>query len=311
MADERNFRSYYYEKVGFRAVEEKKSIELLLKDKPLDVEKLRQYCLRFPVSARYRVYLWKIILGILPANQDSHDFVLKNRTEQYNHLRHALDVMRKVDNTTPHTVIFLKMFLIEEGLLPFNDNDLLSNPEYEAYVHIAKAILGMVENQVDAYWITNRFYRTFRKNYKECIPILVEKVKASLKKEDGNQKLIAHFDKHDMWKALPLKEWLNCGFASILPESSFERIGDILLGGSVMILIYIAVALFVTLRRPLLSMKSQEEMLKYLAQIPEDSGDVLVSKAIDMWEKHGHHLTKSDSPGPGNKSPTILHSFTL
>ena len=39
-------------------------------------------------------------------------------------------------------------------------------------------------------------------------------------------------------------------------------------------------------------------------QIPEDSGDILVNKAIDMWEKHGHHLTKSDSPGPVNRSPT-------
>lgn len=305
MADERNFRSYYYEKVGFRAVEEKKSIELLLKDKPLDREKLRLFCLRFPVSARYRVYLWKIILGILPANQDSHDFVLKNRTEQYNNLRHALDVMRKVNNTTPNSVIFLKMFLIEEVLLPFQDSDLLSNRAYEAYVHIAKAISGMAENQVDAYWITNGFYRHFCKHYQDCIPLLVEKVKASLKKEDGDQKLIAHFDKHDMWKALPLTDWLYCGFASILPESSFERIGDILIGGSVMILIYIAVALFITLRRPLLSMKSREEMLKYLAEIPEDSGDVLVGKAIDMWEKHGHHLTKSDSPGPVNKSPTL------
>ena len=39
-------------------------------------------------------------------------------------------------------------------------------------------------------------------------------------------------------------------------------------------------------------------------QIPEDSGEILVNKAIDMWEQHGHHLTKSDSPGPVNRSPT-------
>lgn len=34
MADDsqRNFRSVYYEKVGFRGVEEKKSLEILLKD---------------------------------------------------------------------------------------------------------------------------------------------------------------------------------------------------------------------------------------------------------------------------------------
>ena len=37
MADDpqRNFRSTYYEKVGFRGVEEKKSLEILLKDSPL------------------------------------------------------------------------------------------------------------------------------------------------------------------------------------------------------------------------------------------------------------------------------------
>lgn len=37
MADDpqRNFRSAYYEKMGFRGVEEKKSLEILLKDNPL------------------------------------------------------------------------------------------------------------------------------------------------------------------------------------------------------------------------------------------------------------------------------------
>ena len=62
--DERNFRSYYYEKVGFRGVEEKKSLEILLKDKPLDVIKLKQFCLRFPVPALHRNRTWKILLGI-------------------------------------------------------------------------------------------------------------------------------------------------------------------------------------------------------------------------------------------------------
>ena len=33
MEDARNFRSTYYEKVGCRSVEEKKSLEILLKEK--------------------------------------------------------------------------------------------------------------------------------------------------------------------------------------------------------------------------------------------------------------------------------------
>lgn len=50
---------------------------------------------------------------------------MKNREEQFEHLQHALEVMRKVDKNTSMDVVFLKMFLIEEGLLPFKDDDVV------------------------------------------------------------------------------------------------------------------------------------------------------------------------------------------
>lgn len=62
-ADERNFRSTYYEKVGFRSVEEKRSLEILLKDRPLDQGKLKQFGLRFTVPAVHRNFVWKLLLG--------------------------------------------------------------------------------------------------------------------------------------------------------------------------------------------------------------------------------------------------------
>lgn len=61
--DERNFRSTYYEKVGFRSVEEKKSLEILLKDRHLDRTKLKQFCLRFSVPGSHRNLVWKLLLG--------------------------------------------------------------------------------------------------------------------------------------------------------------------------------------------------------------------------------------------------------
>lgn len=64
-ADERNFRQAYYEKVGFKSVEEKRSLEILLKDKHLDLSKLRQFCLRFGVPAAHRNLVWKVLLGNL------------------------------------------------------------------------------------------------------------------------------------------------------------------------------------------------------------------------------------------------------
>lgn len=62
--DDRNFRSAYYEKVGCRGVEERKSLEILLKDKPLNRSKLKQFCLSYTVPSYYRSPLWNILLGM-------------------------------------------------------------------------------------------------------------------------------------------------------------------------------------------------------------------------------------------------------
>uniref|UniRef100_A0A452I026 TBC1 domain family member 7 n=1 Tax=Gopherus agassizii TaxID=38772 RepID=A0A452I026_9SAUR len=61
---QRNFRSVYYEKVGFRGVEEKKSLEILLKDDRLDIEKLCTFSQRFPLPSMYRILVWKVLLGM-------------------------------------------------------------------------------------------------------------------------------------------------------------------------------------------------------------------------------------------------------
>lgn len=63
MDDKRNFRSTYYEKVGCRGVEERKSLEILLKDKPLNVLKLKQFCILFTVPNIHRNVLWNFLLG--------------------------------------------------------------------------------------------------------------------------------------------------------------------------------------------------------------------------------------------------------
>lgn len=76
--DDRNFRSAYYEKVGCRSVEEKKSLEILLKEKPLNRLKLKQFCLSYTVPAVYRNLLWNLLLGsytIIDSNND-HDLIV-------------------------------------------------------------------------------------------------------------------------------------------------------------------------------------------------------------------------------------------
>ena len=75
MGSERNFRSYYYEKMGFRGVEEKKSLDILLREKPVDLDRIHNFCLRFPLPSIYRVQVWQLVLGVLPTNTHNTDFV--------------------------------------------------------------------------------------------------------------------------------------------------------------------------------------------------------------------------------------------
>ena len=57
------------------------------------------------------------------------------------------------------------------------------------------------------------------------------------------------------------------------------------ISGSLVILVHVAVAILQTQKRPLMTMKSCEEMLAFLAKIPNDSAEIIVNKAVDSWQK--------------------------
>ncbi|CAG2200858.1 TBC1D7 [Mytilus edulis] len=205
MSDERNFRTYYYKKFGIGGVEEKKSIEILLNEHPLNIDKLRQFCLMFQVPAKYRIYLWKVILGILPCGQGSHEFVMDQRKQQYNDLLHALKLMRRVDNSTTAGLLVLKMYKLETGMLTFEEQELV-DPDDMALFTISEALSNIEEDDIN-----------------EPILSLTEKAVNSLKKEDP--KIWQHLNQHDMFSILPLRAWFLSGFADILPNTSMERFG--------------------------------------------------------------------------------------
>ena len=141
MADERNFRSTYYEKVGCRGVEERKSLEILLKEKPLNLTKLTQFCIRFTVPKIHRTVLWNSLLGkgnagwhglkgrdvldgtlflpsgVTPVYDKSREYVMEQRVAVYNDLLKALKIMRIVDETTPTSRVLYAMWLLEKKQL--------------------------------------------------------------------------------------------------------------------------------------------------------------------------------------------------
>ena len=57
------------------------------------------------------------------------------------------------------------------------------------------------------------------------------------------------------------------------------------IAGSCMILVHVAIAVLMTLKRPLMTMKTCDEMLRFLASIPTDSAEIIVNKALESWYK--------------------------
>lgn len=63
MAERKNFRSNYYEKVGFKSVDVKKSLESILSEPVVDRTKLTQFVVKFEIPVQYRVTIWKYLLS--------------------------------------------------------------------------------------------------------------------------------------------------------------------------------------------------------------------------------------------------------
>ncbi|KAJ7399950.1 tbc1 domain family member 7 [Pitangus sulphuratus] len=189
MADDsqRNFRSVYYEKVGFRGVEEKKSLEILLKDD--HIEKLCTFSQRFPLPSMYRMLVWKVLLGIIPPHHESHALVMKYRKEQYWDIHHALRVIRFINDSTPQVDVFLRIHQLESGKLPRNLAFALvselqvtpqmhvdrpsKEPEDEVFLAIAKAMEEMVEDPIECYWLVSCFVNQLNSKHKDSLQQLL------------------------------------------------------------------------------------------------------------------------------------------
>ena len=114
--------------MGFRSVEEKKSLEILLKERPFDKAKLKQFCLRFTVPAMHRNFLWKILLGVTPVYIESQKFVSLQRRIEFEDLRKALKVARIVDESTKPHQIFLTMWLLKRRRAKIDMHAQLESP---------------------------------------------------------------------------------------------------------------------------------------------------------------------------------------
>ncbi|XP_067086566.1 TBC1 domain family member 7 [Osmerus mordax] len=281
---QRNFRSAYYEKVGFRGVEEKKSLEILLKDNPLDVEKLSTFSQRFPLPSMYRIHVWKVLLGILPSHSDSHTLVAGYRREQYLDILQALEVMRFVHSATPPTHVYLRMFQLESRTLPRRCDTTDPDEEDEDFLAVGRAMEEIADDPVDCYWLIKCFVNQFNNKFGDSIPHLPKSLEHYLSQEES--RLLNHLKNMGALEQLPYNLWFRRCFAGCLPESSLQRVWDKVISGSCKILVFVAVEILLSYKIMLMGMNRPEGVVSFLCKIPQENTDAIVTKAIDLWHKY-------------------------
>ncbi|XP_062412011.1 TBC1 domain family member 7 [Sardina pilchardus] len=279
---QRNFRSAYYEKVGFRGVEEKKSLEILLKDNPLDTEKLITFCQRFPLPSMYRIHVWKVLLGMLPPHSDSHPLVTRYRAEQYEDVRGALVTMRFVNDMTPLTELHLRMFQLENQVLP-RCSELSPDDVDEDFLAIGHAMEELVDDPVDCYWLVKNFVSQFHNKFGDSIPHLPKSLEHFLSQEDNA--LLTQLRSSGCLATLPYSLWFQRCFAGCLPDTSLQRVWDKVISGSCKILVFVAMEILLTYKIMLMGTKP-EGVANFLCNMPQENTDAIVTKAIDLWHKY-------------------------
>ncbi|XP_020631747.1 TBC1 domain family member 7-like isoform X2 [Orbicella faveolata] len=263
--DGRNFRAFYYDTLGLRNVEQRKALEILLKDDPIDVERISTFSTRFSLPAVYRNHVWKVILGVIPPYQDAHKFVIQQRSEHFNDLRHALKVMRKISDDDDIPYQMSMMYLLDEGALRFVKIPKKLERKAKIMSAVVHVFADMFEDEVDLYWISFKFMKCLDQSGTQ-MEKLEKLTQHYLQTEDAQ--LHKHLLSIDTFDVLPLKRWFESGFTEDIPDSCMERIWDKVVCGSSKILVFVAVGLLMVYRHPLLMEKSSQGVDKFFCKHP-------------------------------------------
>ncbi|OAD59196.1 TBC1 domain family member 7 [Eufriesea mexicana] len=202
MTDERNFRSSYYEKVGFRSVEEKRSLEILLKE---------------------------LLLDVIPVYIESHDFIINQRKAEFCDLQKALKVTKILDEYTKPYLMFLTMWLLRTRRAKLDMSTQLETPLHRAMSRMAETLWHIVdidsyeEKLVDTYWILCGLLDQVQKFHKE-VSRLQECTCTLLEREDPE--LYKHLVKIEAIHNIPYDIWFCSCFAGTISNGSIAKIWD-------------------------------------------------------------------------------------
>lgn len=186
----RNFRSAYYEKLGFCGNDEKNYLDLLITSCPFDQDGLNNLCERFELD-RKCIEAWKVLLGVECGRKnpfDDYANVRRVRSEHFQMLKHHLEVLlrhnliirnrsdssKKENNSSElrglisHDInrdhpqenanLITLMYLLETGQLDtLNIDSQLKSGECRKLIVIATFFVNVSDNLQEAFFLFRNF----------------------------------------------------------------------------------------------------------------------------------------------------------
>ncbi|XP_063220313.1 TBC1 domain family member 7 isoform X2 [Bacillus rossius redtenbacheri] len=231
------------------------------------------------------------MLWVVPVHLDSYDFVMQQRKQQYEDLKHGLGILGITFDESTKPNFFVVLWLLDSGKLKLDWRCQMEEERYKSLTHISNSVMNMFESDVDIYWLSRGIFQYVDK-FRGDISKLVQFTKSILEKEDNElYSFLLHID---AFTVLPINNWMQSCFANVITESSVGKIWDKLAAGSCKILVFVAVVLLMTLRRRILKCNTVAEVLECVNRISDEVADVIVSKAIEMWQQNGSSLASTN-----------------
>jgi len=284
MGSERNFRSHYYEKMGFRGVEEKKSLDILLRDKPVDLARIHNFCLRFPLPGIYRGQVWQLLLGVMPVHTNNTEFVQRQRQEQYRESERALTITRRIDSHTTTNNRITLVWLLETNCLKFDTTSQLREQRCQDFSVIVRSLDQLVSSPEEIYWVAREVFSLLESFLQDPRP-LYDCLGKLLSEESGL--LVSHLESCGGVRCPQFHQLWTSAFAGVFQPSLLARLWDKLIAGSSKVLAYVLASALSRCRSEVMGANTQDEILSIITSMKEDRQEIVLTQALDLWEADG------------------------
>ncbi|CAG2113176.1 unnamed protein product, partial [Medioppia subpectinata] len=278
------------------------------------LSKLSSFLHRFQVPGMYRKHIWKLLLDVMDANEDSDPFVSTQQTLHCKDIRRALQLMLYIDdNTTPSKQLVL-MFFLEFSELDINIDKQFQTNEVKDLMVISDVLVkefiddkNKLDDSIDEmYWLFRNLISSVRLNffalidcYEKFVNGLAQEdkslhhhlVKTGIIRVQPNSTAIngakRDYKKYNISNYRPIITWFVRFYAGIIDHHCLIRIFDRVVGALIhgsrpfAVLGSVGKAILSHFRTDLLDLNTYEDIAKrLLSPLTLEQSEQVITKAL-------------------------------